>query len=338
LIRFATKDDIPAIMEFIDEYWKKGHILATDKEFFNYEMTDPDGVHFVISENDDGKINGIEGFIPYGYDANEKRDVMTVVWKVIQTENKSEKDGSPMLGINILNYIVNNTNSRFVASPGINTKTIPLYKFLGYHTGTMKHFYRLGNQNELKLAKANFDDKKTILEKVQYNLVFISTFSELAEKFSFEDYKALDKKPYKTPEYIEHRYFKNPIYNYDVFGIKSNEKCGAVIFLRELECKGVKIAHLVDCIGDWNLLSNIGNSLDGILCERGYEYIDLYEIGLSDEILLRAGFNLKDKEKEIIPNYFEPFEPVNVDIHYFSTDESVVLFRGDGDQDRPSRR
>ena len=33
-IRFAEKDDITAIMAFIDRYWKKDHILARDRDFF----------------------------------------------------------------------------------------------------------------------------------------------------------------------------------------------------------------------------------------------------------------------------------------------------------------
>lgn len=36
----------------------------------------------------------------------------------------------------------------------------------------------------------------------------------------------------------------------------------------------------------------------------------------------------------IIPNYLSPYEKSNVDIHYCSSDPKVILFRGDGDQDR----
>lgn len=33
-IRFANRDDIPAIMEFIDAHWKKDHILVRSREIF----------------------------------------------------------------------------------------------------------------------------------------------------------------------------------------------------------------------------------------------------------------------------------------------------------------
>ena len=37
-IRLAMYSEISEIMQFIDEYWKKGHILATNRDFFEYEM------------------------------------------------------------------------------------------------------------------------------------------------------------------------------------------------------------------------------------------------------------------------------------------------------------
>ena len=36
-IRLANENDIDSIMTFIDEHWKKNHILAVDRELFKYE-------------------------------------------------------------------------------------------------------------------------------------------------------------------------------------------------------------------------------------------------------------------------------------------------------------
>lgn len=73
--------------------------------------------------------------------------------------------------------------------------------------------------------------------------------------------------------------------------------------------------------------------------ENKWEYIDLYCYGIEDDILKRSGF-LKRTENDpnIIPNYFEPFEQKNVDIYFVSNVmENLHLYRGDGDQDRPSK-
>ena len=37
-IRLAKYDEIPQIMAFIENYWKKDHILARDRGFFEYEF------------------------------------------------------------------------------------------------------------------------------------------------------------------------------------------------------------------------------------------------------------------------------------------------------------
>ncbi|MFQ9650174.1 MAG: hypothetical protein ACLRZZ_08080 [Enterocloster sp.] len=76
--------------------------------------------------------------------------------------------------------------------------------------------------------------------------------------------------------------------------------------------------------------------IDELLQVNGYEYIDCYQTGVKDEIMNGAGFLLKDDERTMIPNYFEPYVGKNVDIYYFCTDGDITLFKGDGDQDRPN--
>ncbi|MDE6748858.1 MAG: hypothetical protein K2K21_07340, partial [Lachnospiraceae bacterium] len=77
---------------------------------------------------------------------------------------------------------------------------------------------------------------------------------------------------------------------------------------------------------------------DRILEELGYEYIDFYCYGISDDIMRQSGFIKRESDDvNIIPNYFEPFEARNVDIYFVSNVlDKLHLYRGDGDQDRPS--
>ena len=53
----------------------------------------------------------------------------------------------------------------------------------------------------------------------------------------------------------------------------------------------------------------------------------------------QAGFILRTpSDSNVIPNYFEPFDQSNVPIFYFTnTNGKIYFFKGDGDQDRPSR-
>lgn len=326
MIRFAKMEDITKIMEFIECYWKKEHILVKSYSFFKYEFCKNDNVNFVISE-ESGEINGIVGFISYS-EENEK-DIAGVMWKVIKTD-------SPILGVELLKFMIDNSKCRIAMSLGINKNTVPIYKWLGYSTGKLKHFYRIGNQEKLKLARYSKREEVQITELIQYELREINDFEQLANRFSFDEYKNLKTKPYKSKEYIERRYFNHPIYKYKVYGIEDKEKIETFIVAREVECKGAIILRIIDCIGKWENLRHIGNAIGKILNDYAYEYVDFYQTGIPDEIITASGFRLKDETTTMIPNYFEPFLSENIDIYYFSTDKEITLFKGDGDQDRPS--
>ena len=69
------------------------------------------------------------------------------------------------------------------------------------------------------------------------------------------------------------------------------------------------------------------------------EYVDFYTLGLEKELQLAGLNNLNDfDEKIILPSYFEPFELTNVPLFYSykSFFQKQYIFKGDGDQDRPS--
>ena len=326
MIRFAAPDDTYKIMRFIDDYWKKDHILARDEKFFRYFLQDDERLNFVIAE-ENGTINAIEGFIPYG---KVNRDVMTCMWKA------NHNTGDPIIGLKILDYIFKNADVRILASPGINTKTIPIYQYFGYTTGKMKHWYRLNPNVDYKIAVIkNFDIPKVKSSSLRFKE--FSTIDELTASMDMEKYKSSNPKPYKENWFIKHRYFDHPIYKYHCFGVaQKDDSVNAVFFYRVQECNGSQVVRLVDCIGDCNDFAQIGTWFDELLNRYNAEYIDLYETGLDEDILKNAGLTDVEMTENIIPEYFSPYEPRNIDIYYFSSDADIVLFKGDGDQDRPS--
>ena len=106
--------------------------------------------------------------------------------------------------------------------------------------------------------------------------------------------------------------------------------------MRVQECNGSKALRLIDCIGEANNLRIITSSIDALLDKMNCEYIDCYEAGLNEEIMTSAGWKKVEEAGNIIPDYFAPFEHRKVDIQYSSSSPSAVLFKGDGDQDRPN--
>lgn len=325
MIRFANDSDIDGIMNFIETYWRKGHILGNNKDFFKYEHLLPEGVSYVISEEEENKeINAILGYIPYG---KKNRDIMTVMWKANHTAHAS-------LGLELFKYLKDNGDVRVMASPGSNPRLKGLYHYLGYQFGKMVQWYRLRKQESYLIAK--IEDNEIPSGNCDGEYILLDTWDKLEQLFAFDAYSP-SSKPFKEPWYINKRYFEHPIYNYIVYGIiGENEKVQLLMVFRVIKVNEINIVRLIDCIGDYSHIASSAKLLDDILEKYSAEYVDCYEVGLPDDYFKTSGWKKTDGTGNIIPNYFAPFTQANIDIYYFSSDPDIVLFKGDGDQDRPN--
>lgn len=326
MIRFAGEDDIQGIMDFIDRYWKQGHILGTNEAFFRYEHLLGGEVTYVISENAEGGIDAILGYIPYG---KKNRDVMTVMWKANHT-------GNPTLGLDLFHFLQQNADVRIVASPGSGKKLRGLYTYLGYQFGKMTQWYRLCEKEEYRIA--NIKDRRIPQPKHgQFCYKKYDTWNSLTADFDFEAYYNTNPKPLKEDWYFKKRYFDHPIYQYDIYGLINEEnRVNTLLVFRLTSIDGACVLRFIDSIGNYENIKNATALIDSLLAQYGAEYIDCYETGVADRYFSEAGWIKTEETVNIIPNYFAPFVQENIDIYYFSTDPDVILFKGDGDQDRPS--
>lgn len=329
MIRFATRDDIESIMTFIDNYWKKNHILARDRNFFEYEMCSKKTTNFVIAVNDEtGAIDAIEGYIPYG---SIVKDMGFVLWKANKTED-------PMLGVNVLKYLIDNGNGRVYLVPGINRKVVPLYKLVGFETGKMNHWYRLAeNKRDFKIANI-LNRSRPKFNGKQKKLIKLESFANVTRYFNFSTYYLSEMKPIKEAWYVEKRYFKNPYYQYQVYGVskENNSLSGTLLVCRKQNLYNTSALRLVDIIGNVEDVYSVTEALDNLMMIEGAEYVDFYEHGMNQMKMIEAGWIQVGTNENIIPNYFAPFCQENIDIYYAVNDKQTFIFKGDGDQDRPN--
>lgn len=322
-IRFAKYEDIPAIMEFIDTYWKKGHIMARDRKMFEFQHVWEKEVSFVIAK--EGRlIKGVLGFIPYD---ESGRDATLAIWKTLKTSDT-------MLGVHILEFLRRNGNVKSISAPGINPRTIRVYQFLGMNTGRMAHWYRLREGCDYKIAHII---THAIPGYVKEEGLEIRPVLGLREDAWFDIAQCLkrDGQLYKSPDFIDRRYFNHLVFDYLKYGVKLGDKRLFVV-LRIQPCGGSKALRLIDCIGDHELIQFLTPSLDKFLDDLGCEYIDCYETGIDERIFRDGGWLPVSESGNIIPEYFSPFEQKNVDIYYMSEIDGPILFKGDGDMDRPN--
>lgn len=326
-IRRAEYNDIPGIMQFMDEHWKPGNVLAKNRDFFEWQFVDGDKLNMFLGvDEESGKIYGMLGAIVYNKSSNP--DVSGCTWQVIKSNN-------PMLGPKLLEYMYLQLNVRYSYAAGLTDKAVRLNELAGNVITEMDHYYRLADKSDYNIAKV-VDKKIPVAEETGYSLKRISYVEEMKEVISEET--LAEQLMSKSYDYIEKRYFNHPIYRYDIWKIvDSDGDSHSVLITREEGMKEYKMCKIVDHYGQMEDLGEIAMALDYLMDEEGYEYVDVYSFGIPVGIYEQGGFVRCDATSEnIIPNYFHPFVQKNIPLRLVdSMIEGVRLFRGDGDQDRP---
>lgn len=326
-IRRAVYDDIPDIMRFMDEHWKPGNILAKNREFFEWQFLDGEKLNMFIGVDEEcGKIYGMMGAIVYN--KSNHPDISGCTWQVIKSRN-------PMLGLDIQNYLYKQLNARYSCAAGLSDKSVRINKIWGEMIVSMDHYYRLADCEDYKIAKI----KRKLIPEVKesgYSLKLLKSVEEMKQVISEETLaRQVLSKDYS---YIEKRYFKHPVYQYEMWMITDEKRTPrSVLVTREESVYDRKICKIVDYYGEFNYFKHITDGIDKLIRQRRYEYVDVYSYGVPTDLYEKAGFVRCDEYSEnIIPNYFHPFVQKNISLKMIQYDvPGLRLFRGDGDQDRP---
>ena len=325
-IRRADIDDIDAIMQFLNENWKPGNIVATDRSFYEWQFVFEGKVNCYIAIDETGKIYGTYGYILYNQ--SNHPDMSGCTWQVIKSDN-------PVLGLDLDNAAGSVIQPRYVVGTQITKKAQRIEKLHGRRICKLEHYYRLHPEMDYQIAEINEYERPEIPDS-GYRFREISTVHEMKEVISEEE--LLAHIPAKDYYYITRRYFEHPVYRYRFWQILDKDKgLPAVLITRTVDQNDSKCLRIVDYYGDSALLSEITYAIDELMMEEGDEYVDVYSFGVPGEIYEKAGFLSCDENcKNIIPNYFHPFERRNIDLITSDREvEGMRLFRGDGEQDRP---
>ena len=329
IFRRAMYDDADELMRFIADEWpKKNHIFAINKDFFLYEFQDGDLLNFVIAVNKStNEIDGMFGFYPAS-DIKEKLDIWTCMWLT------RRKGSTPFLGLEILKRMKSIVNYRYLTGVGTDPKTaMPLAMGKANHYGfKFKHFYMISEQTEYKISIIkSLPTPKKPTGTPPATLALIKSVNELSDSsknaFGFSI-------PLKNEWYINKRYFCHPIYEYLVWEIISENENGILVG-REIQQNGTRILRIVDFIGSPELLDGLFDEFFAL--KQNYEYIDFYVHGVDDIHIMNAGFTLKTEDDgNVIPHYFEPFIQSNIDVYGTSEIPNVRMCKADADLDRPN--
>lgn len=341
-IRIADKSDLGSLVQFIDEHWKKDHIFVKSKELFDWQHFDcrRNRYNFVIGvEKQTNKIHGILGFIPLSqFDPEIKDDELCwmAIWKVRDAARGHK------LGRRLMDYLEKTVHPKIISTVAASAMTMPMYEAKGYRTGILNHYYILNPIiTDYSLASVDGDfsmnaaPTKAAINKKLVQATIDDIHSDISECLINQN-----DLPKKSGNYLINRYFCHPIYKYQSYLIKEDNKTTGILITRICTHKEGKAIRIVDFVGPSDALHGLQTQWLELLDFHSSEYIDFYNSGIDDEDLCLSGFKLcRDGEKVTIPNYFEPFSSMRVNISYMTSLSNEYNFRivkGDSDQDRPN--
>lgn len=340
LLRRANADEIPLIMDFIDKHFERGHLLARDRAFFEYEYCIDGRPNVGVAiHGESGSLDGVITAVPASRLAlADSADWFFTIWVA------KRKSGTPFLGLELSEFFLELLAVRSYAGIGLRAPALSLNADLGYPVEKLRQYYRLADRGTFMIADIR-QPRRIVPADTPNKLIPLPGMEHVVKAYEFEA-MAEGRAIYKDAWYLERRYFNHPYYRFNVWGIETAP--GAVEALlvgRVVEACNSSALRLVDFWGREEALSGIGHDLDRVMADNELEYADFWCLGLAEETLIKAGFVWRDgDDPNVIPDHFEPFEKINCEIHCgycggmnLRQYPSMRLFKGDGDTGRPRR-
>lgn len=327
-IRLAKWEDIPEIMDFVEKEWRHGHILGRDRAFFEYEHASGGVVNFIIARNrETGRLDGMLGFLPAS-SCPDCLDLWTVMWK-------TRPGCVPLLGLELMNRIYPLTGCRYALGIGDNPKTtVPLLRRTDPEIKIfrLEHYYLPDDRDDFRIAKIAYRPETGEISGEEPRVCRLEDVVQTAEYIDFSDTSVV---PYKDEGYLDHRFFRHPVYDYRVYGLRQGT-ASALLVTRVQEHDGARALRIVDWLGDQRCFAGLNAFFREEMKALDCEYTDFFVSGFQEDFLTRAGFaKIRENDENVIPDYFHPFEQRNVQIWADGRPEKCLFCKADGDQDRP---
>ncbi len=316
--RKAHPDEKQAVTDFMNRNWGDKHPLVNDERLYSYYFCRNGEFNFALCLAGDS-IAAVAGYI---YSNNDKTAAYVSIWCADKSYNGA--------GLELMEQLKSIAEVQTLCCNNIRPNTLRFYEFLGYSTGMFKHAYMISQRADYKIASI----VNPVFNPPLANDATLTEIQDISNLPLDTMNKSLLIK--KDLAYLNFRYIEYPFRKYRFFRLESGSEV-ALFVLRLTEVDGSYAIRVVDYIGRPELIASSGEQLYALLEIFNAEYLDFYCAGIDDNILIDAGFNIRDDaDKNIIPNYTEPLNKINIDFYYFTSEtNSFTMFRADGDGDRP---
>lgn len=333
-IHFCKKQELDKLQNFINRHWREGHVMGNSLELMNFQHSHEgaDYYDFAVAENlETGEFDAIYGFIrTWKYDTTHS--IPSIGWGAIwKVREDVENPQIGTIALQLMKYIILNGDIDILASLGISKDFKAVAQSLHFTVGRMNHYY---------IANESISNYKVIVNPLFPTRKEGSCYT-MRQLDGIEDIvlPANGLNPNKNITYFLNRYQNHPFYNYIFWGLYDNETLITVLVARLIKIGDNSIYRIMDAIGSLQMTKSIYKPVQDILKKSGAEYVDCMNAGIDKVVFEHLGFVEADYNKTIIPEHLNPLEHKNVPLEYaYSDEENIVIFKGDGDQDRPNRK
>lgn len=321
VLRLARPDEAQKVVDFINANFDWRLPLVNREEYFNFYYKSGEQLQFALAEAE-GALVAVAGYIRASNAPDA--DIWVSVWVAAKGHNG--------VGLELMDALPTLTGAQVVACNNIRPKTMAFYRFLGWYADRVGHFYRLAGLDEYRLARVT--DATVLPAGGDLTLEPVKSPEALAAL----GMPASPHTPRKDVWYMQRRYFAFPHLTYSVYAAKAGGHLLAYLVCRVVDSGQGKALRIADFVGDTSLLPRLGAAIDGLLKQSGAEYAECYCAGVDPAVMAAAGFSeRKEGDANILPNYLQPPLFENTEYYYFTSDpDRFVLFKADGDQDRPN--
>ena len=339
-IRRCQTSDVPDVLAFLDANWKPGHIFTVDRSLFDwqYSLRDRPGEYSIIvaRRDADRAMIGMLGYVPtrhFDPALASHNSIWLALWKV-----RDDAAAGPV-GLRLLSYVTENEPHVSIGVVGFQPEVSAIYTALKFEVGQLQQ-YVLPNPDVSTFELASFARPpfRPIPDAgLTSAAVDNANFAEAVAGLEFGTRNV--QIPHKTPDYFRARYLQHPIYRYPSYVLRRNDRPIGLLATRVAAHAGRCALRVVDFVGPDDAVPGLGALVLAQVRRLGAEYADLHNWGIDPALFEAAGFSRVNPDgPDIVPNHFEPFERRRAPIRFaVRTALPAVLFKGDGDQDRPNQ-
>ncbi len=335
-IGFCEADEIGAVQTFLRDHWSADHVLVHDRALMDWQHWNAreNRYDIVLGREPDGTIAAMLGVIDTrGYDAHAKDG--GTLWLTTWMVRPDIKAGA--LGLRLVKHLEKTVPHGMIGTVGNNAATEPLYRALGYATGTLDRYGIVNPARAEPLVQGAAQYRPASANTNATIRVLTDDWLDTPAATHLFD---TPRVPARSAAYIHARYTAHPTYTYELLGIETHARIAALAVARVCEADGATALRIVDYIGEDATLPAAGDALAAYIAAHGHAYADFYVAGIPAGAFAASAWTPIPQDGPLaLPNYFEPFTPGNVTIRYAVRQRHegpLRLVKADCDQDRPN--